>query len=312
MSAISQPQVRTVIILCAGLTAHVLAEWFKNVEPDWRSTLVAPLRTGLVAGCAIALTTFFPGPLSVTIASAAILVLAAAYLERKGLHSEALDGLLTGSIASFAAAGVQTLVPGGEPSLDAARLLLCGAFSGFTISFIASRWAISRAWTAAAVTLPAIAVAWLPTLLATRFGQEQIAAATALAPPAAVVVAVFARWPVLRKELRKEATLGMVDASEVDSVANPVRRLFARGWPDRAARRRFVSTANTLAIRKRQQRVAAPALQRLYQLEILKLRMELQQAFEIHLAVRRSNRDRITPNEDVSRSDTIPAKGRPG
>lgn len=310
MTLLAAPELRALMILVAALIFHLLAEIFKNVEPDWGSTLISPLRTGVVAGCAGALTTYLLPAVPVPVIGGTVMTLAAAYLERKGLHGEALDGLLTGSIAAFPAATLLVLLPGGDPLLDMAGFLMAGALGGFVISLVASRWSVNQSLVAACVIPAAILIAWLPVLVASNATPEATATAVALLPPAAVFVAVFLRWPALRRELLSESGLGMIERTEIDAASNPLRRLFRGRWADRATRRRFVSVANTLATRKRQQRVASSELQTLHQLEILKLRMELQETYSTHLALERARRQ-TSPHNAEAATDTIPAKGRP-
>ena len=194
--------------------------------------------------------------------------------------------------------------------LDMASFLMAGALGGFAISFIASRWPINQSFVAPCVIPVAILISWLPVIVAGKATPDATATAVALLPPAAVFVAVFLRWPALRRELLSESGLGMIEKSEIDAVSNPLRRLFRGRWADRATRRRFVSVANTLATRKRQQRVASSELQVLHQLEILKLRMELQETYSTHLALERARRQ-TSPDNAEAATDTIPAKGRP-
>ena len=64
--------------------------------------------------------------------------------------------------------------------------------------------------------------------------------------------------------------------------------------PDAAAHREFVRIANRLALRKRQQRARSEEMARLYQLEIIKLRMQLQEMTRIDARSRAGHGDQAT------------------
>jgi len=85
------------------------------------------------------------------------------------------------------------------------------------------------------------------------------------------------RWP----ELAHEAAIGVIDADEVRTTAHPILRFTRAGWSDAAAHREFVRLANRIALRKRQQRNRPDDTARLYQLEIIKLRMQLKEMANI-------------------------------
>ncbi|MFZ2489999.1 MAG: hypothetical protein WA208_00805, partial [Thermoanaerobaculia bacterium] len=76
------------------------------------------------------------------------------------------------------------------------------------------------------------------------------------------------------------------DESDVGPTAHPLRRLGRAGWFDRAAHREFVRLATRLAMRKRQQRSRPEEIARIYQLEVLKLRMNLNDAERVEMAMR--------------------------
>jgi hypothetical protein len=125
----------------------------------------------------------------------------------------------------------------------------------------------------------AIAVAWLPGLLSRgwRLGERQLAMTAAALVPILVVATVFKQWPSVRAELRHEAALGFMDEDNVRATAHPLLRLGRAGWHDAEAHRAFVRMANKIALRKRQQRNRAEDVARLYQLEVIKLRMQMQE-----------------------------------
>jgi hypothetical protein len=72
----------------------------------------------------------------------------------------------------------------------------------------------------------------------------------------------------------------MTDA-DVRPTAHPLLRLGSGGWTDKRAHRQFVRLANKIALRKRQQRDRNDSMARLYQLEIIKLRMQIQEMSKI-------------------------------
>ncbi|HEX9160900.1 MAG TPA: hypothetical protein VF980_04265, partial [Thermoanaerobaculia bacterium] len=65
------------------------------------------------------------------------------------------------------------------------------------------------------------------------------------------------------------------DDADVRTTAHPFLRLGRAGWNDAGAHREFVRIASRIALRKRQQRNRPDDMARLYQLEIIKLRMQL-------------------------------------
>src|ERR671938_191992 len=74
------------------------------------------------------------------------------------------------------------------------------------------------------------------------------------------------------------------------------KRLGAAGWSDKQAHREFVRLANRIALRKRQQRDRTDEMARLYQLEIIKLRMQIQEMSRIDHHARR---DQAHRSDDV-------------
>src|SRR5436305_1757660 len=104
--------------------------------------------------------------------------------------------------------------------------------------------------------------------------------------PLIVVIAVFRQWPDARAELGHESSLGFLSDRDVRTAAHPLLRLGRGGWADRRAHREFVRLANRIALRKRQQRDRTEDESRIYQLEIIKLRMQIQEMSRIDRAVR--------------------------
>ncbi len=136
-------------------------------------------------------------------------------------------------------------------------------------------------------TAGAIGTAYLPTLLL-RLGihEREIALCATIIIPIVLIGTMFRQWADVRAELRHEASLGLIDDADVRSTAHPFLRLTRAGWSDPAAHREFVRIANRIALRKRQQRNRPDEMARLYQLEIIKLRMKLQEMSRIDHASR--------------------------
>jgi hypothetical protein len=128
----------------------------------------------------------------------------------------------------------------------------------------------------------AIAIAFAPRAIA-RAGvsARDVALIAVVIVPLLVVITVFRQWPEIRAELRHEASLGFIDDADVRRTAHPFLRLGSGGWNDRRAHREFVRLANEIALRKRQQRDRPEEVARLYQLEIIKLRMRIREMSRI-------------------------------
>ena len=118
-------------------------------------------------------------------------------------------------------------------------------------------------------------------VLRTGIDERHIAFSIAILIPLLSVMTVFKQWPDIRAELRHEASLGFIDDADVRPTAHPFLRLGRAGWNDAGAHREFVRLANRIALRKRQQRNRSDEMARLYQLEIIKLRMQLQEMARI-------------------------------
>ena len=97
---------------------------------------------------------------------------------------------------------------------------------------------------------------------------------------------MFGRWPAVRRELDEESALGVVDAADVRPTAHPILRLGRGGWTSAGAHRGFVRVATRIALRKRQQRAHPEPVARLYQVEVIQLRMEMQEMARIDRAMR--------------------------
>src|SRR5439155_21825127 len=156
-----------------------------------------------------------------------------------------------------------------------------GAITGYGTTFASFhvtdrlRWLIIDAVTAAA----AIGAAYLPELV----GSDRATAVTVVTLiPLIGIMTVFRQWPDVRAELSHEASLGFINDADVRRSAHPLLRLGRGGWTDRKAHREFVRLANKIGLRKGQQRNRPEEIARLYQVEIIKLRMQIQKMSRIN------------------------------
>jgi hypothetical protein len=272
-----------IVVYAVFLAAMAAAHFFKTLDND----LGTAWRTAFAVGLAVAFLLFLVHALYPVIGGIA-LTLAALYVRHMGHETEAVDGMIVGSVM-----GATSAVPFVMTSIHAASmiaaLMLAGAVAGYGITFAVFHVADKQRQIAfdVATAAIAIAVAWLPSL-AVRYSvrERYILLAVAAALPLIVVIAVFRQWPDVRAELHHESSLGFLSDGDVRTAAHPLLRLGRGGWADRRAHREFVRLANRVALRKRQQRNRAEEESRLYQLEIIKLRMQIQEMSSIDLAVR--------------------------
>ena len=260
----------TIIALAAFLALLALVHFFKTLDADlwhaWRN----PVAAGIVIGVTLRL-----AHVTHPIAFGVLLTAAAVYARHTGRESEAVDGMLIG-----AAMGAVAAMPFAAPRVGA-MAILAGAVAGYGITFAAfhvaerNRQLIIDGITAAA----AIGVAYVPWWVPLRERVTLIGVAAIV--PLFIVIAVFRQWPDVRAELRHEASLGFMTDSDVRTTAHPLLRLGSGGWTDKHAHREFVRLANKIALRKRQQRDRTDGMARLYQLEIIKLRMQIQEMSKI-------------------------------
>ena len=99
-----------------------------------------------------------------------------------------------------------------------------------------------------------------------------------------------------------EASLGFINDADVRRSAHPFLRLGSGGWADRKAHREFVRLANKISLRKRQQRNRPDDIARLYQVEIIKLRMQLQEMSRIDRDVVSATNSHEVPSDTMARS----------
>lgn len=275
------------LILVIGFFAAVTAaSYFRNLDTGlWRDARVA-LVAGALAGVLARLTPRAP----LFAAIGVILTAAALYVRLTGRESEPSDGMILGAITGAAASVPLILTADEDELVRFSACILAGAMAGFGITFGLThvrdkfRQAIVDAITAAL----AVGAAAAPGLAqrAMRIPDRQAAIAAAALIPLLAIITVFKQWPAIGAELRDEAKLGFIADEDVRPTAHPLRRLGRAGWHDAGAHREFVRIANKIALRKRQQRNRPEDVARLYQLEVIKLRMELQEMARIDRAMR--------------------------
>jgi hypothetical protein len=273
----TDPVLALVLLVC-GFTALAAVHFFKTLDGElWHSW-----RTPLAAGVAIGVILRLIGTAQPW-AIALLLTLGALYVRLTGHESEAVDGMLLGA-ASGAAAAIP-LMAGSETELRTlAQCMLAGAVAGYGTTFASFHVAdkLRQLLIDAATTAVAVVVAYAPQLI----GNDRATAIGAvMVIPLIGAITVFRQWPDVRAELSHEASLGFIKDSDVRRTAHPLLRLGRGGWMDSKAHRQFVRLANKIALRKRQQRNRPDEIARLYQVEIIKLRMQIQEMSKIDRAV---------------------------
>jgi hypothetical protein len=274
--------VLALILVVVFFLALTLASWFKTLDSMlWREARV-PLTLGLVCGVALR---FVEGPVAIGV----LLTLAALYTRLTGRESEPADGMSLGAMTGGAAAVPLVIDNDAGTLLRFAACILAGAVAGYGITFGLThvRRRLRQLGVDVATGLLAVGAAALPGFAArSGLADRQVALAAAALVPLLIVVAVFQQWPAIKRELRDEARLGVLDDEDVRPTAHPFLRLGRSGWHDANAHREFVRIASTIALRKRQQRGRPEEVARLYQLEVIKLRMDLQSMTRIDRAMR--------------------------
>ena len=304
------------VVIAVFLAVMAAAHYFKTLDADLWHAWRTPIATGVVAGAML-------WPFGAhAIAAGLVLSAAALYVRLMGRESEAVDGMLLGGCMG-AAAALPLVFRGGSELLMLAECIAAGAVAGYGITFAAFhvRWSRRRldgrqggvpppgvggrrdgahpaGGTPArrrgkqiaidvATAVAAILAAYAPQALAAAgLSPRTVAVGTAALVPLIVVAAVFQQWPEIRAELRHEASLGFLEDADVRRTAHPLLRHGGGGWTDRHAHREFVRLANEIALRKRRQRFRPDDVARLYQLEIMKLRMQIQEMSRIDRAMR--------------------------
>lgn len=276
----TEPVTALLIVLCF-IVALAAVRFFKTLETDFVEAWQTPLLGGVMSGVILRLAgTTHPIAIGIVITAAAL------YVRLTGRESEPVEGMVLGSCCGAAAAAV-LIVRSDAPCRVVSACLLAGALAGYGVTFAALHVANRVRQYAVDVVTAAAAVgaAFIPLLIA-RTGITDCAFALGIAAliPAIVIVVVFHQWPDVRAELSHEASMGFIADADVRRSAHPLLRLGGGGWRDHKAHREFVRLANKIALRKRQQRNRPDDIARLYQLEIIKLRMQIE-------AMSRINRD---------------------
>lgn len=274
------------ILIVAFIAAMAMAAYFKTLDHTFSSDATAPLIAGIVAGILIHFATV--SPFARTLATGIILTVVALYVRLTGRESEPAEGMILGALTG-ASAAVPLAFSGGEELLRFAECILAGAVAGYGITFALTH--VTDKWKQAAIdavtAAAAVGAAYVPAVLA-RNGvpHRNIAFGAAIALPLLVILTVFKQWPAVRAELADEAALGLIDPEDVRRTAHPFLRMGRGGWHNAGAHREFVRLATKMALRKRQQRHRTEETARLYQLEVIKLRMVMQEMVRIDRAMR--------------------------
>lgn len=270
------------LAIAAFFAAVAAADYFKTLDPSLLQAWRTPLAAGVVVGAIL-------WPLGVHEVAAGILLSAAAlYVRLTGRESESIDGMLLGGCTG-AAAALPLVFRGRDELAIFAECVAAGAVAGFGITYAAFHVRQRGKQIAIDVITAAAAVgaAYAPrALVAAGLTPRSVAAGIGALVPLLVIAAAFKEWPEIRAELRHEASLGFLKDEDVRRTAHPIFRHGRGGWADRHAHREFVRLANEIALRKRRQRFRPDDVQRLYQLEIMKLRMQIQEMGRIDRAVR--------------------------
>jgi len=283
-------QVLTLILIATLFAAVAAVRFFRTLDAIFWRDAATPVIAGLIAGAVF----FFldsgqqTADSGLTLLSAVryllsgtVLTLAALYVRLTGRESEPGDGMLLGALTGAAAALF---------NLDRfSECVLAGAIAGYGVTYAAFyvRQRGKQIAIDSFTALAAIGGALLPRVVIV----PDVDIVVTIAIPLIGIIALLKQWRDVTRELMDEANLGFIDVSDVRVVSHPIRRLGAAGWADRTARREFVRIANMIALRKRQQRNRPEEEVRLYQVEIIKLRMQLQEMTRIDQEVRASNED---------------------
>ncbi|HEX3583120.1 MAG TPA: hypothetical protein VH087_15230 [Thermoanaerobaculia bacterium] len=285
--------VLTFVILVFFFAAIAAARYFKTLDTGFGQAAASPIVCGIASGVVIFVASRFTS--LHTVVAGIVVTLAAMYVRHTGDESEAPEGMLLGALIGASAA--LPLAFSGENELrHFSECAIAGTIAGYGVTFAQfhvtdrARQLLIDLVTAVA----AVAGGSLPKVVERAgFRQRPVAIFVAVGVPLLSAATVFARWRSVRSELAHEAAIGVIDADEVRTTAHPILRFTRAGWSDAAAHREFVRLANRIALRKRQQRNRPDDTARLYQLEIIKLRMQLKEMTSI---------DRAT----VQRDDELP------
>jgi hypothetical protein len=263
-------QVLTLILIATLFAAVAAVRFFRTLDSIFWRDAATPVIAGLIAGALFFFATDHFALIGI------VLTLAALYVRLTGRESEPGDGMLLGALTGASAALF---------NLDRfSDCVIAGAIAGYGVTY-AAFYVRQRGKQIAIDSITAIAAiggALLPRVVIV----PNVDVVVTVAIPLLGILALLKQWRDVTHELMEEANLGFIDVSDVRVVSHPFRRLGAAGWADPRARREFVRIANMIALRKRQQRDRPEDEVRLYQVEIIKLRMQLQEMASIDQEVR--------------------------
>jgi hypothetical protein len=282
------------LVLIVGVFAALMAvRFFKTLEAQ--QSWMTPILAGIASGVILKLV-----GTAAPFAIAIVLTLAALYIRLTGRESEPIDGMLLGA-ASGAAAAIVLVIHGDIELRTLAECLLAGAVTGYGTTFASFHVTdkLRQLLIDAATAVAAIGVAYVPQFIP---NDRAVAIAAVILVPLIAVMTAFQQWPDVRAELSHEASLGFINDADVRRTAHPLLRLGSGGWSDRKAHREFVRLANKIALRKRQQRNRPDEIARLYQVEIIKLRMQLQEMSRIDRDVVSATQSAEGPSDTMAPS----------
>lgn len=295
--------------LLPALAAVVLAPLVFSAVKYLQELRVDPrlfMRRGVLGGVTIAVAawipTFFAGKdLHGSLLVAVAIVISMWLIRAREVDADFTEGMLIGALAGVIGGTLGMLAAKGTAT-EVTTFAVAGALGGAVIFAATLRLRRARA----AIAIVAAIALWLALepleRAAGRVANPAMPIIAVVTVAATAAVATIARFPALRRELRTEASLGLLSQTDADAVTHPLKRFQNAHWRDREARRAFVRVATEIAVRKRRQRRMDSATARLYQLEVLKLRMELQEIQQVEAAVRSA----FAGSELNPSSDTMP------
>lgn len=309
-----QPLTTSVALLCATFVLTVLALLFRDLGVDWELLTVRPLITGATAGLALAAAAHFRGPEVLLMVTGSAFTIAALYFARNSMTGEPVDSIGTGTMIAIGSA--IPLMAAAALTLDTAAAVVLAAPVALVLVARSYRHAQPvRAGLQFTALAASSAAAFVPRSVEQLGVRDlHVAIAIGLIAPVTIAATVLQRWPMLINELMDEARLGLFPAEDIARVSHPLRRFSRGGWAEKNAARHFVRISTKLAARKHQQRSMSPDTARLYQLEILKLRMELKNILNVERSYAAHAAGEGAQNRDdaLTASDTMRSKGLEG
>lgn len=286
------------VLIALFFAAMAAVRFFKTLDPRFAPAARTPVIAGVIAGALLLAVNDFA--VLQAVAAGLLMTIAAVWVRHTGDESEAADGMILGTLTG-AAAAIPLAFSGAHELRGFSETVLSGTVAGYGITFAAFHVADrSRQLMIDAVTaFAAIIAGGVPLIAGSAASGGATAVVIAVAIPIAAVSIVFRQWGDVRAELAHEAALGFISPADVESTAHPLKRFGDGGWIDAGAHREFVRLASKLALRKRQQRSRPDDTARLYQLEIIKLRMQLQQMTSIDRDARAHAADGDQPSDKM-------------